>query len=217
MYYKNLIGKTFHDWTVIDICSESKGSTKVLCRCKCGNTKPVDTYTLTHNGSKSCGKCNTYFDDGEYMRCVMKNGTSFIFDKNDYVFISEHTWSVARGYVRTLIHGKSVPLHRLLMKLERWQQVDHINHDRTDNRRINLRVASHAENQRNRGIRSDNTTGFKGVCYVKRDNNYIAYINVDGKRTYLGAFSTAEEAGAAYDRAAEVLHGKFACKNIDCA
>ena len=79
MYYKNLIGKTFHDWTVIDICSESKGSTKVLCRCKCGNTKPVDTYTLTHNGSKSCGKCNTYFDDGEYMRCVMKNGTSFIF------------------------------------------------------------------------------------------------------------------------------------------
>lgn len=217
MYYKNLIGKKINDWTVIDICPRSRGHTKVMCQCKCRNTKLVDVYSLTHNGTKSCGKCNTYFDTGEYMRCVMKNGASFIFDKNDFPVVSKHTWSLARGYIRTVIKGKSISLHRLLLSPDFDCQVDHINHDRTDNRRSNLRLATHAENQRNRGLRSNNTTGYKGVCYVKRDDNFIAYINANGTRFYLGSFETAEEAGRAYDAAAEKLHGEFACRNSDSA
>lgn len=218
MNHSNLINMAFGDWTVIGDCERIEGKhSKMLCKCKCGTVRAVDLYSLTHNGTKSCGQCNTYLDEGTHMRCVMKNGASFIFDKQDYPLISKFTWSTARGYIRTLIRGKTVALHRLLMNPQSNMQVDHINHDKTDNRRCNLRLASHAENQRNRGIRSNNSTGYKGVCYVARDDNYVAYINVDGCRSYLGTFKTAQEAANAYDSAAEKMHGRFACKNNECA
>ena len=144
----------------------------------------------------------------------MSNGASFIFDEADLPLIKKHTWSNARGHIRTLIDNRTVYLHRLIMGLPDEFEIDHINMDKTDNRRCNLRIATHSENQMNRGVRCDNTSGFKGVCLDKRTDKYFAYINASGKRTYLGTFDDKYHAAEAYDKAAILLHGEYARPNF---
>jgi len=145
----------------------------------------------------------------------MKNGASFIFDKKDENLIRAHTWSIARGHIRTTINGKTAYLHRLLLGVSDDIEIDHINLDKADNRRQNLRYATHSENQMNRGLRKDNSSGYKGVCFDKRSKKYISYINANGKRRYLGYYDDKFSAAMAYDLAAERLHGKFAKFNLN--
>jgi len=78
-------------------------------------------------GTQSCGKCNKYFDEGNHMRCIINNGASFIFDKIDLTLIKKHTWSIARGHIRTVINGKTRYLHRLLLGAPSTVEIDHIN------------------------------------------------------------------------------------------
>jgi len=93
-----------------------------------------------------------------------------------------------------------------------WPQgeVDHINCNKFDNRWDNLRVASRTQNANNIGLRKNNKSGYKGVSYDKATGRYIALIRSGGKKINLGRFDTAEEAHAAYCKAAKELHGDFA-------
>jgi hypothetical protein len=79
-----------------------------------------------------------------------------------------------------------------------------------DNRRANLRLCTQAENNQNLGIRSDNTSGLKGVSLDKRCNRWHAEIQCSGKRKFLGYFATPQEAHIAYQAAATQMFGKFA-------
>lgn len=79
-----------------------------------------------------------------------------------------------------------------------------------DNRRANLRLATKSQNQMNRRIQRNNTSGFKGVHLFKRTGKFRAYIMVQGKEKHLGYFATAEEAHVAYVKAAVEIHGEFA-------
>lgn len=175
----------------------------------------MDAYSLCHHLTLSCGECNTIVDEENHKRCIMKNGVSFLFDSEDENLIRTHTWSLTRGRVRTLIDGKTVYLHRMIMGCTGDVQIDHINLDKLDNRRNNLRFASHAENQRNRRAHKDNASGYKGVCLDERTGKYFAYINCDKQRTYLGTFENKYLAAKAYDEAVVRLHGDFACLNLD--
>lgn len=85
-------------------------------------------------------------------------------------------------------------------------EVDHINGDRADNRWQNLRPATRAQNEHNKGAR--NRLGVKGVS--RNHNGFKARIWVNGKDQHLGYFATIDEAKAAYDRAANDLHGEYA-------
>lgn len=82
------------------------------------------------------------------------------------------------------------------------RKVDHINTDPMDNRWVNLRLATSAQNQWNVGMRRNNTTGFTGVYYDKRRNKYRTELHV-----HLGRFDTAEEAYEVYRRAIIKLRG----------
>lgn len=127
-----------------------------------------------------------------------------------------------QGYLQVWVMGKRYQGHRIAFAMHhgRWPDgsVDHINHDRLDNRIVNLREATEAENKRNSLLRSDNTSGFKGVCENrKRINKWQASIKVNKKLIFLGNYPTPELAAIAYDRAAIRHHGEFACTNFPAA
>ena len=99
------------------------------------------------------------------------------------------------------------------------KQIDHINGERHDNRWKNLRLATKAENMRNRAKHCSmngvaTLSAYKGVSYEKNDygqhNRIIAQIRVDGRLIRLGTFPTEEAAHAAYCDAAKKYHGEFA-------
>jgi hypothetical protein len=91
--------------------------------------------------------------------------------------------------------------------------VDHANHNGLDNRRSNLRICTQAENQRNRKLHCNNTSGFIGVCWGKSHRKWKAYIYSYKQHFHLGHFDTAEEAAGVRDVAAKNLHGEFAMLN----
>ncbi len=147
-------------------------------------------------------------------------------DPSDYGWLSQLTWFAWRNkhygfYAQSWQYlpderRVQVHMHRLIMGLAAGDalEVDHINHDTLDNRRCNLRIVTHATNALNRRIRSDNTSGFKGVSFNKQRQLWQAYINLNRKRFYLGFFSTAAEAGDAYRIAAIRFHGSFRDKGV---
>ncbi len=100
-------------------------------------------------------------------------------------------------------------LHRAIMNAPSGMQVDHISGDSLDNRRENLRLATHAQNQRNKGLSVANKSGFKGVSWSNLIQKWVAYISSHGRERYLGAFTTPEAAHAAYCAASHQLHGEF--------
>ena len=110
-----------------------------------------------------------------------------------------------RGYAQC---GSGL-IHRLLNP--EWKYIDHINHDKTDNRRSNLREVSNQQNQMNQKIKNNNTSGFKGVS--KQGKKFKSMIMIDGKRKFIGYFNTPIEAAIAYDKEAEEHFGEFACTN----
>lgn len=111
---------------------------------------------------------------------------------------------------------KTVYLHRYLMSDYDIQgkEIDHINNNTHDCRIKNMRVTTRAQNGRNQIVkRSNNTTGFKGVSYIKRSSKYMAYIMIDHKMIYLGMFINKIMAAMAYNTAAVKYHGEYARLN----
>jgi hypothetical protein len=91
---------------------------------------------------------------------------------------------------------------------------DHINHIRLDNRKDNLRIISHSNNNRNRKSKnSNNSSGYRNVCWNKRDNNWIVQIQVEGKSKRLGKFDNVDEAGEFAEKMRQKYYGKY--KGLD--
>lgn len=130
----------------------------------------------------------------------LTKGAISIIDDEDFEYLSQFNWQLSSGgYAKTGTKGYF--MHRVLMKAPKNKEVDHINRDKLDNRRSNLRFATRSENNRNTDIRKDNTSGYKGVNYFKPRNCWVARIQIKGKRFFLGSFDTREKAIMAYARA----------------
>lgn len=120
----------------------------------------------------------------------------------------------ARGYVRIRIGSRKYAAHRLawLMATGRdpgEKTIDHINGNKGDNRIVNLRLATNAENMRNRGAHKTKRDLPKGVFWNKAKARFHAAIRVDGKLNHLGYFDTEDKAQDAYAKAAKTMHGEF--------
>lgn len=115
--------------------------------------------------------------------------------------------------------GGAELLHRVIMsnilgrELTDDEQVDHRDGDGLNNTRENLRLATCAENQRNKGRRPVNTSGYIGVCWHKQHQKWAASLASHGRRRHLGLFSNIHEAVVAYDRACYSMNGDFAVGN----
>ena len=173
----------------------------VKCRCDCGSPTIVRLKDLRSGKTQSCGclqfKTNKYDLSGEYGSGYTSNiNEPFYFDLEDYELIKDYCWHISKGYVMTLDRttGKRILLHRLVMHPEKDEVVDHINRDKLDNRKANLRVCTSSDNAKNRGTRKNNVSGVTGVTWNKQASKWEARINMSGKRIHLGAFTDINEA-----------------------
>jgi hypothetical protein len=148
---------------------------------------------------------------------TFKNGMVLLYDESDSSVINDRTWwpksRRKHWYVVALLNGKHTFLHRVLMRPKPNQLIDHKNGNGLDCRRENMRFATNSQNQANRRC-VVNCHGFKGVAIGKKGKGTIfAQIGIAGKQTYLGSFPTLADAAMAYDRAAILHFGEFACTN----
>lgn len=136
----------------------------------------------------------------------------FYFDLDDYNLIKDYTWYLnGRGYVSAYEPKtqKEIRMHRLVIDATKGKQVDHINHNRSDNRKENLRLVSSSQNNMNKSRQSNNTSGIVGVSYYKRDDIYEAHIQVNYKKMHLGRFKNKEDAIKARKEAEIKYFGEY--------
>ena len=109
-------------------------------------------------------------------------------------------------------------MHRVIMEYSGFDvsgnEVDHKDGNGLDNRRQNLRIATHAQNMQNRKINTNNTSGYKGVWWNNRAAKWQAQITVNARRIHLGLFIDQIEAALAYDTAARFHFEEFARCNF---
>ncbi len=145
-------------------------------------------------------------------------GLVALVDDDDYAYLSQFRWRNAHGYaVRTvtIASGKSrnLGMHTEIMKPPPGYQVDHHDLHPLNNTRENLRIATSGQNNANQQPDKSNSSGFKGVSWLERNQRWIVWICVDGKNRYVGAFTNLLEAARAYNEAAKFFYGKFAWLN----
>lgn len=145
----------------------------------------------------------------------LTQGYVALVDDEDYERLSMFPWHISsRGYAVRNSRGSGKELmHRALMGNPTGREIDHINRNRLDNQKSNLRLSTHRENCCNQEGRSI-TSQYKGVCWVKRCNKWQAQINVNKKTIFLGLFEHDIDAARAYDKAAKQHQGVFAYLNF---
>jgi hypothetical protein len=154
----------------------------------------------------------------------LSQGKVALVDDDDFERVSQFKWSYIGGYAKRSVvrsDGKRrlYPLHRFIMGISQESEfmVDHVNLDKLDCRKENLRVCTKFQNNNNHGPKDrqgKSTSRYKGVSYkVDARNKWRARIGVDGVEYTLGYFSTEEEAAIAYNNAAIKYFGEFAWLN----
>lgn len=144
-------------------------------------------------------------------------------DDEDYARTSEYTWRIYKSHdlkrgnyaVRTINwyegekrRQKLQYLHHFIIGRKEGMMVDHINQNRLDNRKSNLRYCTQAQNYMNRtGTKSK--SGYRGVRWSNKEGKWTASISLNYKKYYLGSFETAEKASKAYQEKAKELYGEF--------
>lgn len=150
------------------------------------------------------------------IKIPLTQGRYAIIDDDDSEVVSQYDWYYNDGYAKAYHKGKRLRMHRLIMKANKGQYVDHINHNTLDNRKENLRLCTRKENNRNQGKRKDNTSGYMGIYLDRSTGRWRPVIYVDGKAIYAGSFPTPHIAALARDLwvVDPNLHGKFANTNF---
>lgn len=152
------------------------------------------------------------------------NGKNALVSDEDYESLIKYRWTLdSYGYALRSAHkdlgkGKTISMHRQVFGSTDAFRIDHIDRNSLNNQRENLREATQTQNLQNRGEQSNNTSGYKGVCYLtanghQRRKRWIAQIKIDGKQKRIGYFHTAKEAALAYNDAASSHFGEYAYLN----
>lgn len=139
---------------------------------------------------------------------LVNTDVKMLCDCEDWDRLRQYRWSLGnRGYARAYISGKYENFHTLIIPRKRGLVFDHINLNRLDNRKSNIRQITFTANLKHKGSYSNNTSGFKGVSFHKDRRKYQAYIRVNGKARYLGLYDSAELAKEAVEYAQTALTG----------
>ena len=220
----DIIGERFGRLEVLDfydtVLTRGKKVSRYLCRCDCGNETVVRKNDLKSGNVRSCG-CyrrdrakeikkvhNEYFIEDGVVHMFTQKGEEFIFSEEDLELVKPYCWSLSdSGYV-TCSNEHMLKLHNLILGTDtKTHYGDHINHDRLDNRRENLRIVTPSQNRMNCGLRKDNKHGVTGIFTA--GNRWGARISYDHNNIVLGYFDTKEEAIKARRDAEQKYFGEY--------
>jgi hypothetical protein len=144
----------------------------------------------------------------------LTKGKVTIVDEADFKWLSQRRWYYhIKGYAVSTSPKPSYLMHRLILNAPKDLQVDHINGDKLDNRRCNLRLCTAVQNRMNVFSYRGTSSEFKGVSWNKRLAKWESHISLNGKR-HLGFFTNEQDAAQAYNEAASRQFGEFARLNI---
>ena len=179
---------------------------------------------------------------GSFRRIYLGEGVWTLVSPKDYYVLNDYNWYLSSNGTnfyafRNAKIGpgkvKMVSMHRQIMQhelhaalgtpnaehnnLSNKLLIDHKNNDTLDNRKINLRLATHSQNAYNRKkIKTKTSSKYIGVYFEKATGRWTVKIRTNGKRLWLGRFTSEIAAAKAYDKAAKKYHKEFAKLNFPC-
>jgi len=159
--------------------------------------------------------------DPSYRIIPLTRGQNTLVDTADYEWLNQWNWYACYNRTSKSFYAErnadqtegppgSRQMAREILGCKTGEEADHIYHNTLDNRRNSLRKATDTQNTINRGIQSNNTSGYKGVVWDKNRKKWQSRIKHRGKDILLGRFSSPEEAARVRNEAAKKLHGEFA-------
>ena len=181
-----------------------------LCKCDCGKEKEIFLGSLKRGYTTSCGcyhsevfkenvrksnkKYNEYEVVGDTVYVTMKYSQTMICDVDDWERLKDVCWSKDKnGYAIGTPKGeKNIKFHIAVMGKREGMFIDHINRNRLDNRKCNLRFVTPKENTWNIGVGKNNKSGVVGV--YKRQNKWVASIGINRKTYHIGIYNNFEDA-----------------------
>jgi len=149
----------------------------------------------------------------------LSSGNIALIDDEDLHKVRGYKWYEFNGYAARMTRNnegkrKVLFLHRIILPCASGAVIDHINRNRLDNRKCNLRVTTRRNNNINRKRIEEATSPYRGVIWRPHAKKWKGYIKVNKKQLHLGYFDTPEEAAMAYNIAAHEHFGNFAVYNL---
>ena len=216
---RQLIGSVINGFRVLESLGRNIGASLFRVECiYCGNQSEKSISNMKVGSPDCCNCCppNYWFivKDG-IATGYLKDGNVFCIDEEDIPLVSEKHWYVNGGgymFRREARTRKPERLHRTLLGLSSEDDcvVDHINRNKLDNRRCNLRITTQTYNCYNSSIRKDNSTGYLGVSYSSKTGGYSASAQRNGAVVSFFTGDDIVKAAQMYNIAAMMLFGEFA-------
>ena len=209
------VGKTINGWYVAEQAgTNDHGTILFKCRCvKCGYETLKTSGAVRRKIVPRCAKCPPQYNfeyENAFARGILPDGTRFLVDADMVDKIKDTFWH--RNYKGYLVFEKprkpATYLHRVVLDVGGDIIVDHINRDKTDNRRENLRVVTPAQNSYNKSLQPYNTTGYVGMSWIPKKQCWQARIGCYCRNLALGDFKDIETAAEAYNIATDYLFGE---------
>jgi hypothetical protein len=123
---------------------------------------------------------------------MLTQGKKAVVDDSDFEWLNQWKWRFHHGYASRT--SKNIMMHRVLNDTPEGFDTDHINRDKLDNRRCNLRTTTRSHNNLNAPAQSNSKSGVRGVWFSHQWDRWYAQIKVDGKRLCLGSSKSKEAA-----------------------
>lgn len=216
---RQMIGSVINGFRILESLGRDKGASLFRVECiYCGNQSEKSIGNMKVGSPDCCNCCPPNYrfivKDG-IATGYLKDGNVFCIDEEDVPLVSEKHWYVNGGgylFRREAHTRKPERLHRTLLGLSSEDDcvVDHINRNKLDNRKCNLRITTQTFNCYNRSKRKDNSTGYLGVTYSSKAGGYFASAQRNGAAVSFFTGDDKVKAAQMYNIAAMLLFGGVA-------
>lgn len=150
---------------------------------------------------------------------ITAEGRAVQVDDDTFEALSKHKWRISgSGYPMTTAYKfradgtryrTTISMHQMIMVVQHGLEVDHIDKNKLNNRRENLRTCTRSQNLCNGKLQKNNTSGHKGVRWHKASKKWIVTVKKNGVVHYFGVYADLKEAVEVRTREAKRLHGEF--------